>query len=154
MEIPLPKACFRQGDCRFFGGCSDFLQVLVGFQCRAFVAHIPVVAAVAAQRLGLRPNQLCVHHLCKIVVRPAQIGQQIRIAVRRRVLGNGAADQVLILQLTQNFCSFCLVIFFRNATGLVFAFNKLQQILEVDYIFFDKYSLLSLIRSKPFSLRV
>ena len=57
------------------------------------IADIPVVAAAAAQRLGLCADEARVHDLGQKMVGLAEIGQKIRVAVRLRVLGDGAADQ-------------------------------------------------------------
>ena len=70
------------------------LQIPVRFQRRTLVAHIPVIAAVAAQSFGLCADQLRVHDLGKVMIRFAEVRQQLLVAMSLGMLGDGTADQV------------------------------------------------------------
>ncbi len=64
------------------------------FKCRAFVAYIPVIAAAAAERFGLRSDKSRMHDLCEKVIRFAEIRKKLVISVRFCMLCDRAANKV------------------------------------------------------------
>ena len=71
---------------------SNLLQIFVLLQYGAFVADVPVVAAAAAEGLGLGADELCVHELREIMIGFAEIRQKHAVAVRFGVLRNRSAS--------------------------------------------------------------
>ena len=69
-------------------------QILVSFQRGAFVAYVPVVAKGAAQRFRLGADETGMQDFRQKVVGLAEIGQQVFVAVRLRISGDGAAHKV------------------------------------------------------------
>ena len=72
---------------------SYLLKIPVLFKRGAFVADIPIVAAAAAERFGLRPDEARMHDFGEVVVRPAKIRQKLAVAVLLGVLRDRTADE-------------------------------------------------------------
>ena len=73
---------------------SNLFQIFILFQHGAFIADVPIVAAVAAEGLGLRADQARMHQLGQEVIRLAEIRQELCVPVFSGVLRDGAADEM------------------------------------------------------------